>query len=56
MGVWHGLCEMTEQELRRAEVLSAVKAGRLTMTAAAMGATRRQALRPDQRSQEQTRL
>ncbi len=42
-----GWVEMSERELRRAEVLSAVKAGRLTMTAAAevMGVTRRQAHR-----------
>lgn len=42
-----GWVEMSERELRRAEVLASVKAGRLTMTAAAdvMGVTRRQAHR-----------
>ncbi len=42
-----GWVEMSERELRRAEVLAAVSAGRLTMTAAAefMGVTRRQAHR-----------
>jgi cytochrome P450 len=42
-----GWVEMSERELRRAEVLASVFAGRLTMTAAAalMGVTRRQAHR-----------
>ena len=42
-----GWVEMSERELRRAEVLASVFAGRLTMTAAAglMGITRRQAHR-----------
>src|SRR5919107_2777462 len=42
-----GWVEMSERELRRAEVLASVLAGRLTMTAAAglMGITRRQAHR-----------
>jgi hypothetical protein len=42
-----GWVEMSERELRRAEVLALVYAGRLTMTAAAglMGVTRRQAHR-----------
>jgi transposase len=42
-----GWVEMSERELRRAEVLASVYAGRLTMTAAAglMGVTRRQAHR-----------
>ena len=42
-----GWVEMSERELRRAEVLASVFAGRLTMTAAAglMGVTRRQAYR-----------
>jgi hypothetical protein len=42
-----GWVEMSERELRRAEVLASVAAGRLTMTAAAglMGITRRQAHR-----------
>jgi transposase len=42
-----GWVEMSERELRRAEVLASVCAGRLTMTAAAdrMGVTRRQAHR-----------
>ncbi len=42
-----GWVEMSERELRRAEVLASVMAGRLTMTAAAevMGVTRRQAHR-----------
>jgi hypothetical protein len=42
-----GWVEMSERELRRAEVLASVVAGRLTMTAAAdlMGITRRQAHR-----------
>ena len=42
-----GWVEMSERELRRAEVLASVFAGRLTMTAAAgiMGVTRRQALK-----------
>lgn len=40
-----GWVEMSERELRRAEVLASVMAGRFTMTAATevMGATRRQA-------------
>ena len=42
-----GWVEMSERELRRAEVLASVFAGRMTMTAAAalMGVTRRQAHR-----------
>ena len=42
-----GWVEMSERELRRAEVLASVFAGRLTMTAAAglMGVSRRQAHR-----------
>jgi transposase len=42
-----GWVEMSERELRRAEVLASVSAGRMTMTAAAdlMGVTRRQAHR-----------
>src|SRR5277367_6405897 len=42
-----GWVEMSERELRRAEVLASVVAGRMTMTAAAalMGVTRRQAHR-----------
>jgi len=42
-----GWVEMSERELRRAEVLASVFAGRLTMTAAAdlMDVTRRQAHR-----------
>lgn len=42
-----GWVEMSERELRRAEVLASVFAGRLTMTAAAdlMEVTRRQAHR-----------
>ena len=47
LGMGMGWVEMSERELRRADVLAAVFAGRLTMTAAAdlMGVTRRQAHR-----------
>ena len=47
-----GWVEMSERELRRAEVLASVCAGRLTMTAAAglMGVTRRQSYRGENAS------
>ena len=53
-----GWVEMSERELRRAEVLASVLAGRLTMTAAAglMGVTRRQAHRLARQFAERKRL